>query len=453
VPTYDGEVSRLRLVAAAALAAALLASCSGDEASPIQVAAVGRADVAEVVEAPGVVTAKATATVNAPADGRVEALEVATEPAYAPVSCSSSWTPRPRGTSSSRPSRRPGGRRVRPGQHPRREHHGAAAACRRGGGARVRARAHRGEGDRRPHGPGPGTHRRGGAEAQYEGAQAQARADVRRFNAGLGSVADALGSLSQAQRVQTKAAVAVARRTVKALTVRAPISGVVSYGGGSAGSSSGDLSGALGQLPESVRGQAGSLLGGSGAAAERWRERCPRARWCARWCAPDGDDLSTLAVTAEVDETDVLLVRKGVKADVELDAVPGASYAASVSSVAVSPTTSARGGVSYGVRLALGGGQAADGSPAPVPRPGMSAVVRLKVRAADQAVAVPASGVFRDGARDAVWVVGADGTAKKRLVSLGAQGEAMVEVSEGLGEGERIVVRGADQVTEGLRVP
>jgi hypothetical protein len=29
----------------------------------------------------------------------------------------------------------------------------------------------------------------------------------------------------------------------------------------------------------------------------------------------------------------------------------------------------------------------------------------------------------------------------------------MVEVSEGLGQGERIVVRGADQVTEGLRVP
>ena len=35
-------------------------------------------------------------------------------------------------------------------------------------------------------------------------------------------------------------------------------------------------------------------------------------------------DTSTLTLRAEVDETDVLLVRKGVKADVELDAVPGA---------------------------------------------------------------------------------------------------------------------------------
>ena len=44
------------------------------------------------------------------------------------------------------------------------------------------------------------------AEAQYDVAQAQARTAIARFNAGLDSIATALSSLTQAQRVQTRAA-------------------------------------------------------------------------------------------------------------------------------------------------------------------------------------------------------------------------------------------------------
>jgi multidrug efflux pump subunit AcrA (membrane-fusion protein) len=60
--------------------------------------------------------------------------------------------------------------------------------------------------------------------------------------------------------------------------------------------------------------------------------------------------------------------------------------------------------------------------------------------------------VFRDGERDAVWVV--DGkTPTKRYVTLGAQGEDYLEVVDGLSEGETIVVRGADQVSDGEPLP
>jgi multidrug efflux pump subunit AcrA (membrane-fusion protein) len=38
-------------------------------------------------------------------------------------------------------------------------------------------------------------------------------------------------------------------------------------------------------------------------------------------------------------------------------------------------------------------------------------------------------------------------------VRLGAQGESRIEVLEGLEEGDRIVVRGADRVSEGQQVP
>jgi HlyD family secretion protein len=172
----------------------------------------------------------------------------------------------------------------------------------------------------------------------------------------------------------------------------------------------------------------------------------------------DGDpiltitDTSELSLRAEVDETDVLLVRKGVRADVELDAVPGARYRAVVRNVDLSPSTSSRGGVSYVVRLALGGGTLADGSPAPAPRPGMSAVASLRVITSEDTTAVPAAAVFRDGDRDAVWVVN-DNVAEKQYVALGAQGEEYLEVVDGLSEGDTVVVRGADQVVEGEELP
>jgi HlyD family secretion protein len=159
-------------------------------------------------------------------------------------------------------------------------------------------------------------------------------------------------------------------------------------------------------------------------------------------------DTSVLSLVAGVDETDVLLVHRGVRAAAELDAVPGASYPATVDAVELAPTASARGGVSYRVRLTLGRGRLADGRPAPEPRPGMSAVADLQVRTARDATAVPSSAVIRADNTDAVWVV-AGGRAHRRTVVLGTQGEDLVQVTDGLRVGERVVVRGADKVTEG----
>jgi RND family efflux transporter MFP subunit len=163
-------------------------------------------------------------------------------------------------------------------------------------------------------------------------------------------------------------------------------------------------------------------------------------------------DVSALTLTAQVDETDVLLVEPGVVATAELDAVPDATYAAKVTTIDPTPSTSTRGGVAYTVRLSLGRGTDEDGTTAPEPRPGMSAVVDLLVRTATDAIAVPAAAVFRDGRRDAVWVVRND-IARKRLVRVGAQGEDVVQIVEGLKGGERIVVRGADRVRDGQAPP
>lgn len=251
------------------------------------------------------------------------------------------------------------------------------------------------------------------------------------------------------EQLQAAVALAAAQRTVDALLVRAPITGTVQLGGSAPAGAGGGVDALIGQLPVTLRGEAASALGGTAPGTTTTVARIERDV-----PVQQGTllavvfDLSELSLVAEVDETDVFLVRAGITAAVELDAAPGTTYRATVRTVELAPTTSARGGVTYRVILALGEGSAVEGGQAPRPRPGMSAVVDLRVREAKDVLALPAAAVTRRGARDAVWRV-RDGRARAVLVTLGAQGDDVVEVRSGLAEGDVVVVRGADVIREG----
>jgi multidrug efflux pump subunit AcrA (membrane-fusion protein) len=428
----------------------LAAGCSDDGGAGVRVAEATRSTVTEVVEAPATVTARATATVSAGSDGTVAGLRVR-EGQQVRTGQVLLRIESPSARRALRQARRADARAAAAGTT-------APVPSTLAGAAEADAAARRAfERARRTAQAIPDRRARAQAlsalrvsQSQYEAARASADRAAAQLAAGLGSLSDAVAALSSAQRVQTRAAVDVARRTVAALTLRAPVAGTVSLTPASqtGGSDTADL---LSQLPESVQSQAGQALGG-GSGTTVSGPTTDGAPVTAGQPLVSVTDTSTLSLTAEVDETDVLLVRPGVPASAELDAVPDARYAATVATIDPAPTTSTRGGVSYVVRLALGPGTTADGSVAPTPRPGMSAVVDLRVRTARDTVAVPAPAVFRTGSRDAVWVV-KNGVARERLVRLGAQGESRVEVLEGVEEGELLVVRGADRVREGQRVP
>jgi HlyD family secretion protein len=431
-----------------------LGACSGGDGGRVTVAEVGRATVTEVVEAPATVSAKANAQVSAQTDGRVTEVRVV-EGQRVRAGQVLLRLESPQARRALRQAQAADADAASAGSIPT-VGSGLSAQQRQADAASRRAftrarRAAAGITD-------PQVRRQAlaavrASEAQYAAAQAQARGAIAQFQAGFGSLASAVSALSAAQRVQTRAAVAAARRTLRSLVVRAPISGAVSFSSRSPGSSAPDASALVDQLPESLQGQAGQLLGGNGGSSSTVTGAVTEGQ-----PVSSGQDLvtvtdsSTLSLTAQVDETDVLLVKKGVQATAELDAVPDASYAAEVTNVEPVPTTSTRGGVTYIVRLSLGLGRNADGSIAPTPRAGMSAVTRLTVRTARDVVAAPVAAVFRDGRRDAVWVV-TNGKARKRLVRLGAQGQSHAEVLEGLEVGERIVVRGADRVRARQQVP
>lgn len=432
------------LLTACVLLPALTAASCGAEPTGVTLGATTRGAVAEIVEAPGSVTARAAATVSSPADGtladlRVEAgqrvakgavLAVVDSPAVeqrlADAERALDQAPAPVSPANVATVGRRTDDRATEAFHTARAAAAAVTdpAVRKALLTQIDA-----------------------AQEQYTAASTAADDAVRSVQQGIAGLSRAVGALSAAQRLQARQAYDLAEAAVDALTLRAPVAGVVQLGGTVSGGTPSltDLLSAGAPAAPSANG-AGSGLPGVDAAV------------------PEGAAVSTgtpiativdtdrLGLTAEVDETDVLLVRAGGRATAELDAATGATYQATVSAIDLLPTTSARGGVSYRIRLELGDGAFAGGEDAPTPRPGMSAVVRLRVREAADAVTVPASAVVSADGRDTVWVV-RGGRAERVPVTLGVQGEDVVEVATGLGDGQRIVVGGADQVRAGQELP
>ncbi|MBM7491121.1 multidrug efflux pump subunit AcrA (membrane-fusion protein) [Micromonospora luteifusca] len=442
------------LTAVAVLTVTTAASC-GDDDPDLALASAARSQVSEVIDAPATVTARAASTLSAPADGTLVSLRV--QPGQQvkrgqvlAVVDSPSAQQRLRQAKQALEAAKRAGRGVSTGDLTGSRRGTDKAADEAFDAARKAA-----EKIADPQLRDALLTQVTSAQRQYAAAARSADQAVRAVQRGISGLSSAVGALSAAQRLQAQQAYDLAKATVDALTLRAPIAGVVQPGGTRAsGGSTGGLAGLLEQaggaqaagIDPSVLApsQGGSPAGVDDAVAVG-------GQVSAGTPVLTVVDTGQLGLLAEVDETDVLLVKAGVTATVELDAVTGASYDATVRSVDVLPTNSAQGGVTYRVRLALGAGKLAEDEPAPDPRPGMNAIVHLRVREAADAVTVPASAVFSADGRDAVWVVH-DGKAGRAAVTVGVQGSDLVQILNGVQPGDRIVVRGTDQVRDGQEV-
>ncbi|WBB92901.1 HlyD family efflux transporter periplasmic adaptor subunit [Verrucosispora sp. WMMC514] len=436
------------LLAVTVLTVTTAASCGGDEPS-ITLAAAARAAVAEEIDAPATVVARAAATLTAPADGTLARLrvkpgqQVKRGQVLAVISSPSARERLRQARDALNAAKRAGGGgdlvgSLRGTDRAAEQTHAAARAAavriddpklRKALLTQVEA-----------------------AQRRYDAAARAADRAVREVQRGVRKLNSAVSALATAQRLQAQQAYDLAKANVDALTLRAPIAGVVQPGGvSSGGGSAGALAGLLesGGIPAGIGAEA---LGAPAGPPPGVDTAIPvGGRVTAGTAVLTVVDTRDLGLLAEVDETDVLLVRPGLTGTVELDAVPGASYPATVRSIDVLPSTSARGGVSYRVRLALGDGRFGEAEPAPTPRPGMNAVLRLRVREEADAVTVPASALFSVDGRDTVWLV-RDGRADRAVVTVGVQGQDLVQIVDGVQAGDRIVVRGTDQIREGQEI-
>jgi HlyD family secretion protein len=290
--------------------------------------------------------------------------------------------------------------------------------------------------------------------AQVRVAELQRQADqaAREAAAAAGAQADSLRRSIQAataaQRGQAQLALELARDQRRRLTLRAPLAGTVQLGRTSTGG--GVTVPSVPGLPEGAE-QALQGLGATGTQGQAGPPLRVGSEVTAGQTVATVYDTSDLLVAAEVDETDIALVRSGQPTRVELDAFPAASFDATVRRVAVAPAggPSAAGNVTYQVDLTLG---KANGPGRPVPRVGMTATAAIEVRRAVGKLSVAGSALVGRAGGQAVFVV-EGGKVRLRPVQVAADGEDRVAIATGLREGERVVSRGAERLRDGQDWP
>jgi len=88
--------------------------------------------------------------------------------------------------------------------------------------------------------------------------------------------------------------------------------------------------------------------------------------------------------------------------------------------------------------------------------PGMTSTVTITYRRANilgGRILAPTSAVFKDSSGEQVaWVLGAEGTVTRRVVTLGEATAGQVEIVSGLQPGDRIAVAGASSLRDGMKV-
>jgi RND family efflux transporter MFP subunit len=160
-------------------------------------------------------------------------------------------------------------------------------------------------------------------------------------------------------------------------------------------------------------------------------------------------DVDEVRVAVDVPETVMATVRRSdiVKLVAEFGAAPGVAFPVQIKEVAktADPTTQ-----TFTVRVGL---------PSPPDLsllPGMTGSVTLTYRRASvlgSRVLVPISAVFQDATGEqGAWVVGPDQTVTRRPVTLGQAAGGQVEITDGLGPGDRIAVAGVTFLREGMKV-
>lgn len=148
-------------------------------------------------------------------------------------------------------------------------------------------------------------------------------------------------------------------------------------------------------------------------------------------------DLTRMEVRALLHETIVDRVRKGMRARVRIEALASRAIEGRVTDVAQLPLLSRNALTGTDVKN-YEGRVVLDASPEGL-RPGMSAEVRIDTEKRPDALVIPTEALAVEDGREVCYVAGEDGL-ERREVEVNPATPELLEVSEGLREGERVVL-------------
>jgi membrane fusion protein, macrolide-specific efflux system len=151
-------------------------------------------------------------------------------------------------------------------------------------------------------------------------------------------------------------------------------------------------------------------------------------------------DLSTLLVKIDLNQIDVARLRKGQKADITVDALPGKKYTAHVSKVAPAAVavTRGQGPDVFPVEAELDRGQDLGDI-----KPGMTADVRIVVATHKDVLILPIEAVVTTKDQNRVTAIeqaGRETRTVQRDVTVGERNDRDVEVKSGLKQGDKVLI-------------
>jgi macrolide-specific efflux system membrane fusion protein len=152
-------------------------------------------------------------------------------------------------------------------------------------------------------------------------------------------------------------------------------------------------------------------------------------------------DLSTLIVKADLNQIDVAKVRMGQQVTVTLDALPGKTYEAKITKIAPASVTPKDKQVDvFPVEATLTKADV-------LIKPGMTADVRIHIEKKEKVLSLPIEAVVKEAGKQYVTRVTTGEKGKQKTdkveVKVAARNEREVEITDGIKEGEQVVIKPA----------
>jgi membrane fusion protein (multidrug efflux system) len=154
--------------------------------------------------------------------------------------------------------------------------------------------------------------------------------------------------------------------------------------------------------------------------------------------------LEALEFHVDVDQTEIGMIKRGMRAVIGLDAFPDQRLQGTVEEITLSSVEEISGRVRYKVRVAL------EKSTAPI-RLGMTGTVDFILARKESTLTLPSAVLIERGGDVFVFVV-EDDKAHRRSIQIGLRNEEVVEIAAGLQPGERVIDQGRGRIKDGQTV-
>ncbi len=152
-------------------------------------------------------------------------------------------------------------------------------------------------------------------------------------------------------------------------------------------------------------------------------------------------DPNVVELNGVVAEIDVLFVKEGARADVTMDALPGQVIEGTVSEIAAAGQ-SQQGVVNYPIKISI---EVPEGVQL---REGLSATASIIIREQNNVLLVPLQALYGSYEQPVVKVM-SDGKVLERSVTLGNSDDTWVAVTQGLNQGDKVVMQTTQATTSG----